>query len=73
MDGIVWSIDRIEAGIAVLEGPGRETREVPATMLPYNAKEGDCLRENGGAYNFDAEETARRKALARARFDKLKK
>lgn len=55
-------IDRIEGEFAVCEAEGRVFRTLPLADLPQGVKEGDCLRESGGCYAVDTEETARRRA-----------
>lgn len=42
-DMAVWIVDRIEDGIAVLEGLDRSL-DVPASWLPAGAREGSVLR-----------------------------
>ena len=65
-------VDRIEAGIAVCEGDGY-TLDIPLGKLPKGVREGDCLRPEGDSYAIDPNEAARRRALNKALFDRLKK
>jgi len=72
MDGEIWSVDRIEAGVAVLEDQQRRHLSLPVEQLPEGAREGDCLRRSDkGGFLLDSEETARRKARARDLFRSL--
>ena len=38
-----WSIDRIEEGWAVCEGPDDEMIRLEVSRLPAGVREGDCL------------------------------
>jgi hypothetical protein len=77
-----WVIDRIEEGIAVLEGIEAvegaetvETVELPKKKLPKGAREGYVLTDDGvdgGQLRLDREETAARAARLRERFERLK-
>lgn len=72
MDGEIWSVDRIEEGVAVLEDQQRRQLSLPAERLPPGTREGDCLRRRDtGDFALDSEETARRKARARDLFRSL--
>ena len=56
------TVDRIEDGLAVCEGPDRQMRALPLEMLPEGVREGDCLIEEDGRYLLDPEETQSRRA-----------
>lgn len=59
---MIWSVDRMEEGIAILEGPDRQQRQVPLELLPSGVREGDCLLESApGHYELQPEETRRRR------------
>ncbi|MFT9846278.1 DUF3006 domain-containing protein [Aneurinibacillus sp. REN35] len=58
-------LDRFEENIAVLEIEG-ESRDVPRTLLPKDAKPGDVLVLTDGKYMIDEKTTdERRKAVQR--------
>ena len=42
-----WSIDRIEEGWAVCEGPDDEMIRLEVSRLPAGVREGDCLFLDG--------------------------
>ena len=69
----MWIIDRITQDIAVCEGPGRTMRELPLSLLPQGAREGDCLWEEDGAFTLDTQETERRRAANQDLFRRLTK
>lgn len=57
-----YSVSRIEEGIAVLEFPDGEFREVEISLLPDGVKEGNILVKNqNNGFTFDFEEEKRRK------------
>lgn len=57
-----YSVSRIEEGIAVLEFPDGEFREVDISLLPDGVKEGNILVKNqNNEFTFDFEEEKRRK------------
>ncbi|MGN0539416.1 MAG: DUF3006 domain-containing protein [Candidatus Fimenecus sp.] len=57
-----YSVSRIEEGIAVLEFPDGEFREVEISLLPDCVKEGNILVKNqNNEFIFDFEEEKRRK------------
>lgn len=45
-------IDRFENDTAVIEN-GEEMINIPRSLLPENAKEGDVITESGGGYIID--------------------
>lgn len=57
-----YSVSRIEEGIAVLEFPDGEFREVDISLLPDGVKEGNILIKNqNNDFIFDFEEEKRKK------------
>ncbi len=67
-----YTVDRIESGIAVLEGI--ENGDVISIELSCieGAKEGDIVRFDDGVYTVLVDETAQLKLSIRERFDRLK-
>lgn len=63
-----WCVDRIEEGLAVLEGPDQSFSRIDLSLLPAQVKEGDCLVQSGGQWQIDKEETCRRRQEAVQRF-----
>lgn len=60
-----FSIDRIVQGSAALVGEDGKPLEVPQSMLPQGAKEGDMLLYHKGVFTAAPEKTAeRRKQVA---------
>ena len=73
MDNI-WSIDRIEENIAILENrTTQELKEVDITLLPNNIKEGSIVSYENNIYTLELskEEKIRQEILER--FQKLRK
>lgn len=60
----MWSVDRIENGIAVLENDHRMRKEVPLNQLPVDVTEGDVLVVQDDNYVVDQQETNRRREQA---------
>ncbi|MCQ2463921.1 MAG: DUF3006 domain-containing protein [Clostridia bacterium] len=56
-----FTVDRIEDGIAVLEGANDIHITVSAALLPDNVKESDILIYENGGYTIDEKLTAARK------------
>ena len=57
-----YSVSRIDEGIAVLEFPDGEFREVDISLLPDGVKEGNILIKNqNNEFIFDFEEEKRKK------------
>ena len=57
-----YSVSRIDEGIAVLEFPDGEFREVDISLLPDGVKEGNILIKNqNNEFIFDFEEERRKK------------
>ena len=61
MDDMIYVIDRVEEGIAVLLCDSGEKMEVPLSGLPSGAHEGSCLRPCERGFALDEEEEAARK------------
>ena len=61
MDDMIYIIDRIEEGVAVLVSDSGEKMEVPLSGLPSGAHEGSCLRSCERGFALDEEEEAARK------------
>ena len=61
MDDMIYVIDRIEEGVAVLVSDSGEKMEVPLSGLPSGAHEGSCLRPCERGFALDEEEEAARK------------
>ena len=63
---VYWSIDRFEGDFALCETPDNQLRQVPRSLLPREAQEGDCIYfdENGKIY-IDPKETQRRREIAK--------
>ena len=58
-----WSIDRIEEGWAVCEGPDDEMIRLEVSRLPAGVREGDCLFLDGdGRWQVDEQLTRQRRA-----------
>lgn len=59
-----YCVDRIEAGVAVLETPDGVTVQLSLAVLPEGTKEGSVLRKEAGVFALDnAAAEARRAAL----------
>ena len=56
-----WVIDAIEEGTASVEVPGGTMVQLPASILPKGAKQGQVVR-----VSLEIDETATREALARS-------
>lgn len=54
-------IDRFEGEIAVLEDENSNFTEIKKSLLPDNAKEGDCVVLKDGNYTINKENTAKLK------------
>ena len=56
-----WSIDRIEEGWAVCEGPDDEMIRLEVSRLPAGVREGDCLFLAGDGRWQGAEQLTRQR------------
>ena len=54
-------VDRIENGQAVCEAGDGSFQNIPLNRCAGTVREGDVLRESGGGYEVDREETAKRR------------
>ena len=60
-----WSIDRIEEGWAVCEGPDDEMIRLEVSRLPAGVREGDCLfLDDDGRWQVDEQLTRQRREEA---------
>ncbi len=68
-----YIIDRIEEEkIAVCENCKHEVIEIDASLLPANAKEGDCVVLRNGCYEMDYNKSKELADDVNALFEKLK-
>ncbi len=58
---MMYSLDRFEGDVAVLEDEDGGTVTVPLTQLPADVKAGMMLRLTEGVYSVDAAATAARR------------
>lgn len=59
------TVDRIENGIAVIEGEDGAFFRLPVSQLPEGVREGSVLKQTGSSYQLDADaESAVRKRNA---------
>lgn len=66
-----YTVDRMEAAYAVLEGEDRAMHDVPLADLPAGAREGSCLVWDGLRWAFDPAEEGARRARIRAKMEGL--
>lgn len=66
-----WSVDRMEEGLAVLEGPDQSLIRLEVSQLPPEVREGDCLFQCGSRWQIDEDETRRRRQEAARRLRDL--
>lgn len=64
---MIYTVDRLEGGLALLEGPEGEVKPVPVNQLPQGLHEGAKLEggQSGWVLRPDLEEEARRALQAR--------
>lgn len=55
------TVDRVEGEYAICEQENRQMIDIPLKDIPFIVKEGDVIEINGSTYQFNAEETKRRK------------
>lgn len=68
---MLWNIDRIEEGIAVLISEEGVLRRLPADRLPQGAGEGDWGHLEGDLFLADPIETEKRRSKVRGLLDDL--
>lgn len=54
-------IDRFENDLAVVETDNGEHANIERKLLPFDAREGDCIVEENGRFIIDKNETDRRR------------
>ena len=65
-------IDRIEGDIALCEDAQETMHEIPRSLLPAGAREGDVIRVMpGGGYALDPDEMQKRKARVASLMQRL--
>jgi len=70
----MWSIDRIEEDIAILENISTgEKKEVSVTLLPDNIKEGSMISYNNETYVLEVTEEQKRRQEILEKFRRLRK
>ena len=69
----VFTIDRIEEGIAVCEGRDGSFFNIDGKYLPKGISSGGKIRYNGLEYRLDIDETAAKAGQIRKKFDKEKR
>ena len=73
MEKRYFSVDRIEDGMAVLEGDDGKLLHIPLGILPPELAEGDVLAEDGGRFTPDPQERDARRQQNIALLRKLMK
>jgi len=72
MANMTYIIDRIEAGIAVLECQATgEIIEISKSLLPKTAREGHVVVKDGGTYTINREATQKRRDDLKRRLEKI--
>ncbi|MBE5987890.1 hypothetical protein BXY41_11860 [Lacrimispora xylanisolvens] len=66
-----YIIDRIEQEIAICEEESGAMVKLPLKELPKGSREGDVLFQINGAFQFDGEETNRRRQKMREKLNRL--
>lgn len=69
---MIYTVDRFEENLAVLEDSNMNTITVKRDILPKEAKEGSVLRFENNSYVLDTTRTQERKDSIAAKFNKLK-
>ena len=57
----VYIIDRFEGNYAIVEDSNQQMKKILKSKLPKAAREGDCLKKEGGEYVLAEAETAKRR------------
>ena len=68
---MLWNIDRIEEGVAVLISEEGKAERLPLAALPAGAREGDWGRLADGVFLPDAIETEKRRTEIRGLLEDL--
>ncbi|NNJ31305.1 DUF3006 domain-containing protein [Lacrimispora defluvii] len=66
-----YIIDRIEQEIAICEEESGAMVKLPLKELPKGSREGDVLFKINGVFQFDGEETNRRRQKMREKLNRL--
>lgn len=69
---MIYTVDRLEGGWAVLEDEGRQMSDVPLSRLPAGLREGDLLERTGLGWTLRPDLRESRLARNRALLDRLK-
>lgn len=68
----IFSLDRLEGAIAVLQDENGRNLEIKRALLPSGAAEGDLFRrDEAGVWVFCPRETEQKKADVRSRLEAL--
>lgn len=68
-----YSVDRFEGRYVILEDENGKIYDVLREELPEDIREGDILRDNGGYFFVDEEETAKQRKKLKEIFDNIVK
>ena len=68
-----YTVDRIEADLAVCEAENEEMVNISLKDLPEGVKEGSVVIQSGNRWELDPEEEAARKERIAAKFNMLRK
>ena len=63
-DRVLWSLDRVEEGTAVLISTDGERMDFPAERLGENLREGDMFLRSGESFTRSEDTASRRKRNA---------
>jgi hypothetical protein len=66
-----YIIDRIEQELAICEEESGAMVKLPLKELPKGSREGDVLFKRNGTFQFDGEETNRRRQKMREKLNRL--
>lgn len=67
----MYTIDRFEGNYAVIEDSNQQIIKVEKSIIPKEAKEGDCLRKKANVYVIDIEATKQRTEKVRGLMSEL--
>jgi hypothetical protein len=71
MEKEIYTLDRIEEGIAAVINSDNATLYISASRLPENSKSGDCFTFEKGCFFFDPEETEKRRKEIKNLLDEI--